>query len=673
MMETNGDEDPRGLRAETAKGLLRVVEAISSTLEPKEVLYRLVHEAVRMTDCDRAVILTLQGESLVPAAAAAKEEDVALFHRFMEMEPIDLDEAARREVVVRRREVVVIDDASENPLVPDPWVDEFETSSLALAPLAAHDEPLGVLAVDYMSPHDFTEGELDVLRGIADAARTALGNALLHQQVERTAEIQAKLLDGMTAIGSALHLDQVLASIAGAVSPLFDDSRCTITLLDEDAPVAVGGSAPGEQRTVFPLHTDDDLLGYLTLDSPEPLAPDEHHLVEGFAHQAAYAIERSRLTEKLEAELRRTEALHELSEALAGTPALDPALDELNRKVCRGLGFECLEVGFRVRRLGEPVGCRVLDEHERDLLRHMTGEGQDLAPVGDGDLAAPISIARRPAGLLFVRASPEGLDSATRAFVRRMADGIGEVAYKARLRSILRRAELRAQLAATRRHLASHLDRTAGSTLQELWERIAELTSARPDPADVLEEVAGLRELVAKGMLEVQTASESLTALRVQSDGLHGALRSLLRRFGNLASISTTFRVEGVPRSLPLTLEENLYTIVFEALSTVHRASRASTIIVVLRYEDDAIRLSIRDDGVGLAQRTDGAPRPGVHYGMAAIREHVQQLGGILDVDTVEPRGVRFAIAVPTPGERPDMTLRQSSAADEPSTEQRKP
>lgn len=663
-IETNRKKHPDRVRRETARGLLRVVEAISSTLEPKDVLYRLVDETVRMLDCERAVILTLGEEGLIPAAASAKEEDVQLFRRFKEMEPIPLDEASRREVVVRRREVVVVHDARESPLIPTSWVEEFGTRSLAAVPLAAHDEPLGVLVVDHTSPHEFTEEEREVLRGIADAARTALGNALLHQQVERVAEVQSKLLDGMTAVGSAVHLDAVLASIAEAVSPLFGDARCTITLLDEDAPTAVGGSVAGDHRTSFPLRTEEDLLGHLALETPEDLGPEEHRLVEGFAHQAAYAIERSRLTGSLEGELQRTEALHRLSEVLGGVPVLESALDELNRTVCRGFGFECLEVAFRSRRLADPVGCRVLEEDERPLLRRPVDRGPDLVPVEDGEtLATRVLVAGRPGGLLFLRplgVGEEGLDPATRAFIDRMASSIGDVAYKARLRSILQQAELRTQLAATRRHLAEHLDRTAGSTLQDLWDRLAGLADHHSDPA-LVQEVTELRELVAQGMVEVQTAAESLTALRVQSDGLHSALRGLLRRFGELASISTSFRVQGVPRPLPLTAEERLYRIVFEALSTVHRASRASATIVVLRYEGGSVRLSIRDDGVELAQRTDGGPRPGVHYGMAAIRKQVEELGGNLSAEPAEPRGVRIEVVVPRAGsEGPPMSVRQS-------------
>ncbi len=72
---------------------------------------------------------------------------------------------------------------------------------LAVAPLRSRGEPLGALLVGYRSPHEFTNEEKELLRGLADMATLALENARL---VETLATAEQAWQQTFQAIGEGI-------------------------------------------------------------------------------------------------------------------------------------------------------------------------------------------------------------------------------------------------------------------------------------------------------------------------------------------------------------------------------------------------------------------------------------------------------------------------------------
>lgn len=87
-----------------------------------------------------------------------------------------------------------------------------------------------------------------------------------------------------------------------------------------------------------------------------------------------------------------------------------------------------------------------------------------------------------------------------------------------------------------------------------------------------------------------------------------------------------------------------VYQLVKEALTNAIKHSRARVIKVVLREDDQAIRLSVDDDGCGFDLRSvDQA----THFGLQIMRERTEIAGGEMAVDSRPGEGTHVVVRLP--------------------------
>lgn len=87
-----------------------------------------------------------------------------------------------------------------------------------------------------------------------------------------------------------------------------------------------------------------------------------------------------------------------------------------------------------------------------------------------------------------------------------------------------------------------------------------------------------------------------------------------------------------------------VYQLVKEALANAIKHSRARVIKVVLREDDQAIRLSVDDDGCGFDLRSvDQA----THFGLQIMRERTEIAGGEMAVDSRPGEGTHVVVRLP--------------------------
>jgi len=101
----------------------------------------------------------------------------------------------------------------------------------------------------------------------------------------------------------------------------------------------------------------------------------------------------------------------------------------------------------------------------------------------------------------------------------------------------------------------------------------------------------------------------------------------------------------GTPRPLPAGTDLAAYRIVQEALTNVHRHAAATTASVRLEYADDALVITVDDDGRGAT--TENADGSGA--GIAGMRERATALGGSLETGRRLGGGFRVHATLPTP------------------------
>jgi signal transduction histidine kinase len=105
--------------------------------------------------------------------------------------------------------------------------------------------------------------------------------------------------------------------------------------------------------------------------------------------------------------------------------------------------------------------------------------------------------------------------------------------------------------------------------------------------------------------------------------------------------------VEGVPAPLDADVGDEIFRIGREALVNALQHARAQTIEIEIAFEPDALRVRVRDDGVGIgADILDAGSRPG-HWGLPGMRERAAKIGAQLKVWGGAGSGTEVELRVP--------------------------
>jgi PAS domain S-box-containing protein len=206
--------------------------------------------------------------------------------------------------------------------------------------------------------------------------------------------------------------------------------------------------------------------------------------------------------------------------------------------------------------------------------------------------------------------------------------------------------EARSELAASRVRIVAAADEERRRVVRDLHDgaqqrlvhTVLTLKLARQalaegdDAAPVLDEALG----------EAERANDELRELS------HGVLPAVLARGGLLAGIEALATRAPVPVDirvcadrLPTTVEATGYFVVAEALTNVAKHSHATRAEVTARVEDGALRVRVRDDGIGGARR-DGT-------GLLGLADRLALLDGELRVQSPESGGTLIEADVPVP------------------------
>ncbi len=151
-----------------------------------------------------------------------------------------------------------------------------------------------------------------------------------------------------------------------------------------------------------------------------------------------------------------------------------------------------------------------------------------------------------------------------------------------------------------------------------------------------------------------QTARDAMTEMRRvlgvlrTEDGGELAPQPGLERLGELLETAretgtpVRFVLEGRPAPLPPGVELTAFRIVQEALTNARRHAPGAPVEVALRYEDDALALSVRDRGPGPKALGPGG------QGLRGMHERVTMVGGELRAGAAEGGGFAVEARLPT-------------------------
>jgi signal transduction histidine kinase len=146
-------------------------------------------------------------------------------------------------------------------------------------------------------------------------------------------------------------------------------------------------------------------------------------------------------------------------------------------------------------------------------------------------------------------------------------------------------------------------------------------------------------------------AVQGLRSSTVETNDLAEALRTLGE---GLAANQTSHNspifdvgVEGAPQNLHPILRDEVYWIAGEALRNAFRHAQASRIEMVIHYDEQQLRLRIRDNGRGIdSQILTHKGRTG-HWGFHGMHERAKLAGGKLEVWSKLDSGTEIELSIP--------------------------
>ncbi|GIU97501.1 MAG: hypothetical protein KatS3mg013_1304 [Actinomycetota bacterium] len=142
----------------------------------------------------------------------------------------------------------------------------------------------------------------------------------------------------------------------------------------------------------------------------------------------------------------------------------------------------------------------------------------------------------------------------------------------------------------------------------------------------------------------------------LEERGLVPAIRDALARFGAERGIETSF-TSSITESVPTDLETLAYRVVQEALSNAAKHAEAHHVSVVVEADRGALRVEVRDDGVGFdASAVREFLREG-RVGLASMRERVELASGTFTVLSSPGRGTTITALLPLDASLPTVTV----------------
>jgi signal transduction histidine kinase len=208
-------------------------------------------------------------------------------------------------------------------------------------------------------------------------------------------------------------------------------------------------------------------------------------------------------------------------------------------------------------------------------------------------------------------------------------------------------AESRTQLTASRARIVAATDDERRRVVRDLHDgaqqRLVHTVVTLKLAHRALERGSEATALVKEALQQAQRANVELRELA------HGIIPAVLTRGGLPAGVAALASRMPVPVDttvcvgrLPAAVEATAYFVVAEALTNVAKHARAARAAVLARVEDDALRIDVRDDGIGGA-RPEGS-------GLTGLADRVAVLDGRLRVESPTDGGTLVVAAIPLNG-----------------------
>jgi len=366
MAELDPDSLQKVLRQQ--ESLRLIIESISSELELRPLLTRIVQHACELLDADRGTI------GLVDA-----DQQRVRTEAVYRMPPGELGMEMPRGVGLAGRVL-----ASQQPLIlqtygelDSPLQPDLVQDAVIGLPIFWRERMIGFFGIGAEPPRRFGQPDVELLTQLARHAAIAIENARLFAAEKRRAGRKATLNRIGKLIAATLDLDELLQTAVSAIDEELCYSNTAVLLLDRDNPdtlvltarsgvyadnvkgpysqpkfKGIIGAAAHSRRPVLipdvrhdpryipipgahdiraelavPIVAGNRLLGVLNIETTDPLDREEASDLEIVADQLGVAITNAYLFEQTQRNLAETQLLYETSRRITASFDVDDVIE----------------------------------------------------------------------------------------------------------------------------------------------------------------------------------------------------------------------------------------------------------------------------------------------------------------------------------------------------------
>lgn len=183
-----------------------------------------------------------------------------------------------------------------------------------------------------------------------------------------------------------------------------------------------------------------------------------------------------------------------------------------------------------------------------------------------------------------------------------------------------------------RQRLAARLHDRFAQSLAYIAIELDRSTGRHPDD----EQLGVLRDAVRATLSDLRDTLRDLRTAVTEERSLTAMLTEFVGRFGDRFGVAATFEHVGDDVRPPLPVEQQLLRITQDLLTLAQHGNAATGVAVVLETSPGRVRLSVTDDGRGIAESAMGAESRDL---LAVIRERADAIGAGVGIRTDEGRG----------------------------------
>jgi ligand-binding sensor domain-containing protein/signal transduction histidine kinase len=175
-------------------------------------------------------------------------------------------------------------------------------------------------------------------------------------------------------------------------------------------------------------------------------------------------------------------------------------------------------------------------------------------------------------------------------------------------------------------------------------EAVGKMLDQSPDRAKQHLDLA--QTMVTHSLTEARRSVWDLRAQALENADLATALADAAKQLTTGTAVHAEFNLTGTPRSLPATIENNLWRIGQEAMTNAMKHARPKHLRVELAFAPKQVTLQVVDDGRGFDTQNDQLSGDG-HFGLIGMRERAERLKGKLNVESGAGAGTRISVTAP--------------------------